>query len=119
MRDLSAIFGGSVKQWQHGPKVVLIERQPESPSFRFLVARVLNTSASEYKRSLASIEFRGETPVTLKILNSEATACKYMFYVPGAIALLETSSLSIPECSPLKVLTVDGKLPAQDGYQLR
>jgi hypothetical protein len=119
LRDLQAMFGGVTKQWKHGPKVVLIERQPESPSFRFLMGRVLNTSASEYKRNLASIEFKGETPVTVKILNSEATACKYMFYVPGAIALVEMSSLSTPECSQLKVVRVDGKLPAEDGYRLR
>ena len=113
------MFGGVTRQWGHGPKVVLIERQPESPSFRFLVGRVLNISANEYKRNLASIEFRGEAPVALKVLNSEATACKYMFYVPGAIALVEAGSLSTPECGQLKVVKIEGKLPAEDGYRLR
>jgi hypothetical protein len=72
-----------------------------------------------YKRSLATIEFSGQAPVLLKVLNSEETACKYMFYVPGSIALVETDSLHSPECAQLKVLRIEGKLPAEKGYRLR
>jgi len=117
--DLRAMFEGLTKQWPHGQKVVLIERQPESPSFRFLMARVLNTSVIAYKRSLAMIEFSGQAPVMLKVLNSEEAACKYMFYMPGSIALVETDSLHTPECAQLKILRIDGKLPAEKGYRLR
>jgi hypothetical protein len=119
LADLRAMFGGSIKQWPNGQKVVLVERPPESPSFRFLMARVLNLSPIAYKRSLESIEFSGERPVALKVLNSEATACTYMGFVPGSIALVETSSLRAPECARLKVVSVDGKLPAESGYRLR
>src|SRR5580693_5297109 len=117
--DLRAMFEGLTRQWPHGQKVVLNERQPESPSFRFLTARLLNTSVIAYKRSLATIEFSGQAPVLLKVLNSEETACKYMFYVPGSIALVETDSLHSPECAQLKVLRIEGKLPAEKGYRLR
>jgi hypothetical protein len=33
--------------------------------------------------------------------------------------LVETDSLHSPECAQLKVLRIDGKLPAEKGYRLR
>jgi hypothetical protein len=74
---------------------------------------------SEYKRRLASIEFGGAAPVTLKILNSEEAACKFVFNVPGSIALIETDSLRFPECSGVGIVRIDGQLPGQEGYRLR
>lgn len=62
--DLQDFFAGHSKKWPNGNKVVLVERSPESPAFRFLLGRVLNMSAVEHKRRLANIEFMGETPVT-------------------------------------------------------
>jgi len=79
----------------------------------------LRMSAGEYKRHLASIEFAGEAPVTLKILNSERAACKFVFNVPGSIALVETISLQLPECSGVATVKIDGRLPDQEGYRLQ
>ncbi|HEV2687738.1 MAG TPA: hypothetical protein VGV35_04265 [Bryobacteraceae bacterium] len=117
--DLHAFFAGVKKQWPNGNNVVLVERSPDSPPFRVLLERVLNLSPSEYKRRLANIEFMGESPVNLKVLNSEAAACKYVFNVPGAIALIETESLRLPECGGVRILRIDGKLPGEEGYRLR
>lgn len=117
--DLRAFFGGVVKQWPHGAKVVLVERDAESAPFRFLLRRILTMSAGEYKRSLASIEFRGEAPVTLKVLNSDAAACKFVFNVPGSIAVIETDSLHAPECGQVQILKIEGKAPGEEGYRLR
>ncbi len=117
--DLQAYFLGHSKKWSNGSNVVLVERSPESPAFHFLLDRVLNMSAVEHRRRLANIEFMGEAPVNLKVLNSEEAACKYVFNVPGSIALIETGSLQTPECSGVRVVRIDGKLPAEEGYRLR
>ena len=117
--DLQAFFMGQSKKWPNGSNVVLVERSAESPAFRFLLGRVLNMSPVEHKRRIANIEFMGEVPVTLKVLNSEEAACKYVFNVPGSIALIETGSLQTPECSGVRVVSIDGKLPAEEGYRLR
>jgi hypothetical protein len=53
------------------------------------------------------VEFSGDE-VTLKILNSEQAACKFVLNVPGSIALVETGSLQLPECSG----------PGQESYRL-
>jgi hypothetical protein len=117
--DLQDFYAGHSKKWPNGSNVVLVERSPESPAFRFLLGRVLNMSAVEHKRRLANIEFMGESPVNLKILNSEEAACKYVFNVPGSIALIEAGSLQSTECSGVRVVRIDGKLPAEEGYRLR
>lgn len=117
--DVQAFFSGVSKQWPDGSKVVLVERDTGSPAFQFLLARILRMSASEYKRRLASIEFAGEAPVLLKILNSEEAACKFVFNVPGSIAVIEANSLQLPGCSGVEPARIDGRLPRQEGYRLR
>lgn len=117
--DLRAFFSGDARHWSDGMKVVLVERDLESDVFRFLMQHVLNTTAVEYQRHLANIEFRGETPVMVRILNSDAAACKFVFNVPGAIALVAAGSLELPECGAVQVVRIEGKLPGEDKYRLR
>jgi hypothetical protein len=117
--DVQAYFAGAVKRWPNGSKVVLVERTPDSAAYQFLLSRILHMSAAEYRRRLISIEFAGEAPVTLRILNSEEAACKFVFNVPGAIALIQANSLSAPECGDLEAARIDGRLPGQEGYRLQ
>jgi hypothetical protein len=117
--DLRAFFAGMNGKWPHGSKVVLVERDAGSAAFQFLMHNVLNMSAAEYKRRLASIEFAGEAPVNVKVLNSEEAACKFVFSVPGSLALIETNSLRATACSGVQIVRIDGKLPGEEGYRLR
>jgi hypothetical protein len=117
--DLRAFFAGINGKWPHGSKVVLVERDAGSATFRFLMQRILNMSVIEYKRRLASIEFAGEAPVNVKVLNSEEAACKFVFSVPGSLALIETNSLRATACSGVQIVRIDGKLPGEEGYRLR
>ncbi len=117
--DVRAFFSGATKQWPNGSKVVLVERDTESATYRFLLDRILRMTPVEYKRHLLSIEFAGEAPVIVKVLNSEQAACKFVFNVPGAIALIETHSLGLPECGGVGTVRIDGRLPGQEGYRLR
>jgi len=96
-----------------------VERDAGSTPFQFLIGRLLNTTPGEYKQRLQNIEYRGETPVSIKILNSDAAACQFVFNVPSAIAIIETKSLGSPACGEILVLRIDGKLPGQEGYRLK
>jgi len=117
--DLRNFFAGGAKTWRNGARVVLVERNLGSAAYNFLLGHVLNMSATDYKRRLASIEFAGETPVTLKVLNSEEASCKFVFNVPGSIALIEAQSLRAPECGGVQIVRIDGKLPGEEGYRLQ
>jgi hypothetical protein len=118
-RDLVQLFQGANREWPTSSAVVLVERDAGSAPFRYLMGRLLNTTPGEYKRSLQNIEYRGEAPVSIKILNSDAAACQFVFNVPSAIAIVETASLALAPCAGIQVLRVDGKLPGEEGYRLK
>jgi len=119
LAEVRAYFGGSTTRWPNGSNVVAVERSSGSPAFRCLLERVLNMTASEYKRNLTRIEYSGGGRVNVKTLNTEGAACKFVFNVPGAIALIETASLSLAECNGVQIVRVNGKLPGEEGYPLR
>src|SRR5580658_9372561 len=118
-RDLVSLFQGASREWPDSAAVVLVERDAGSAPFRYLMGRMLNTTPGEYKRSLQNIEYRGEAPVSIKTLNSDAAACQFVFNVPSAIAIVETASLALPACSGIQVLHIDAKLPGEEGYRLK
>jgi hypothetical protein len=118
-RDLILLFQGASREWPTSTPVVLVERDAGSAPFRYLMGRLLNTTPGDYKRSLQNIEYRGEAPVSIKILNSDAAACQFVFNVPSAIAIVEAASLALPACAGIQVLRLDGKLPGEEGYRLK
>jgi hypothetical protein len=79
LRDLTSLFEGVNREWPSNSGVVLVERDAGSAPFRYVMGRLLNTTPGEYKRSLQNIEYRVESPVSLKILKSDSTACQYVF----------------------------------------
>ncbi len=116
---LRGIFVGTVTHWPNQTKIVLAHRGNESRANQFLMGRFLNTSWQDYKRSLESLEFSGQEPVIIRVLNSDPAACKFVFNVPSALALVETGSINAPECRQVRVLKIDGLLPGQSGYRLK
>jgi hypothetical protein len=119
LRDLTGLFGGSNRQWPNNSPVVLVERDAGSAPFRYLMQRLLNTTPGEYKRNLQNIEYRGDAPVSVKVLNSDAAACQFVFNVPAAVAIIETASLATPECGQIQVVRIEGKTPGEEGYRLQ
>jgi len=117
--DLLSTFEGATREWPNRSRVVLVERDAGSAPFRYLMGRLLNTTPGEYKRSLQNIEYRGDAPVSIKVLNSDAAACQFVFNVPSAIAIVDTESLALPACKGIQVLRIDGRLPADEGYRLK
>lgn len=117
--DLRSLFGGTLSHWPNQTGVVLAERDESSPAGKFLTQRLLRTSLADYKRSLENLEFKGSGPVTLRVLNSDQAACKFVFNVPAAVGLISASSLVWPECSQIRVLRIEGLMPGQEGYRLQ
>ena len=117
--DLLSIFEGASRGWANGSRVVLVERDTGSAPFQYLMGRLLNTTPGEYKRRLQNIEYRGDAPVSIKILNSDSAACQFVFNVPSAIAIVETESLASQACGAVQALRIDGKLPGEEGYRLK
>jgi hypothetical protein len=119
LRDLASFFEGELRKWPNAAPVVLVERDAASAPYRYLMSHVLQTTPVEYKRRLQNIEYRGDAPPAIKILNSDEAACQFVFNVPTAIAIIEAKSLGSTACASVQVLRIEGKLPSEEGYRLK
>lgn len=119
LREVASFFEGANRQWPNNAPVVLVERDASSAPYQYLMSHVLNTTPTEYKRRLQGIEYRGEAPPAIKVLNSDEAACQFVFNVPSAIAIVETQSLRSAACAAVQVVRIDGKLPGEEGYRLK
>ncbi len=117
-KELRAFLLGQVAQWPNKQAVILVERESTSPAFQKTLQLVLHMSEGEYERWFLQQEFRGEKTPLIKTLNSDEGAGKFVFNVPGALAITEGVP-SLGASSEIKVLRVDGKLPGDPGYALK
>src|SRR5580693_2776946 len=86
---LKAILALTVPRWPDNSKVVVVAQEEQSPVRQFIYQRILRTTSLEMKRQSASREFAGEETVIVRVLNSDAAACKFVSNVPSAIALID------------------------------
>jgi len=117
-RDLRALLLGEVAEWPNKQPIVVVEREPNSEAFQKTLKLILHMSPGEYQRWLLQAEFRGEKLPLIKTLNSDEGAKKFVFNVPGALAITDSVPTS-PNSSQTKVLRIEGKLPGDPGYDLK
>lgn len=116
--ELRALLLGKIAQWPNKLRVTLVEREASSPTFQKTLQLVLHMSEGDYDRWLIQAEFRGEKTPLIKTLNSDEGAGKFVFNVPGAIAVTDgVPSLALS--SEIKVLRVDGRLPGDPEYTFK
>jgi hypothetical protein len=109
---------GEIDQWDNKRQITLVQREPTSQAFQKTLRLVLHMSEGEYSRSLLQIEFRGRKPPLIKVLNSDESASKFVFNVPGAVAITD----GVPSgtiSSEIKILRIDGKLPGDPDYAFK
>jgi hypothetical protein len=117
-KQLRDLLLGEVTRWPDKQHVTLVEREAGSRTFQKMLQVVLKMSEAEYTRWLLDIEFRAQTPPLIKTLNSDEGANKFVFNVPGALAITD----GVPGgtvSSQVKVLRVEGKLPGDPEYPLK
>jgi hypothetical protein len=117
-KQLRGLLMGEIDQWDNKRQIILVQREPTSQAFQKTLRLVLHMSEGEYSRSLLQIEFRGRKPPLIKVLNSDESASKFVFNVPGAVAITD----GVPSgtiSSEIKILRIDGKLPGDPGYAFK
>jgi ABC-type phosphate transport system substrate-binding protein len=116
--QLRALLMGEIDQWANKSQIILVQREPTSQAFQKTLRLILHMTEAEYSRWLLQSEFRGRKLPLVKVLNSDESASKFVFNVPGALAITEgvpSGSIS----SDIKILRVDGKLPGDPGYAFK
>jgi hypothetical protein len=116
--QLRALLMGEIDRWANRSQITLVQREPTSQAFQKTLRLILHMTEAEYSRWLLQSEFRGRKLPLIKILNSDESASKFVFNVPGAVAITDgvpSGSIS----SEIKVLRVDGKLPGDPEYAFK
>jgi hypothetical protein len=117
MAQLRRLLLGDMRNWPDKKKVALIAPDPQSAAFKCLFSAVVRMTDVEYRRFIASVQFRGEDPVDLHTASSGQAAAKMVSGTPGAIAIVEAGSLPAISSS-VRVLRINGKEPGEADYPL-
>ena len=117
MAQLRRLLLGDMRNWPDKKKVALVTPDPQSPAFKCLLSAIVRMTDVEYHRFIANVQFRGEEPVELHPASSGIAAAKMVAGSPGAIAIVEASSLPAIS-STVRVLRINGKQPGEPGYPL-
>ena len=116
--QLREMLLGEVRWWPNRTAVIIVARDTESEVQQRVLRQILRMTSHEYQRAVLALEFRGESAPLVKILRTDGGAAKFVFNVPGAVAVIDSPAGA--SISPgVKMLRVDGKLPGEEGYPLK
>jgi len=115
--QLRRLLIGDVRAWPDHKNVALVERDSSSKVFQCSLSNIVRLSEPEYHRYMISAEFRGEEPMAVQTVDSDASAARLVAGQPGGIALVDMSSAAALSSS-VKVIHVNGKNPGEAGYPL-
>ena len=117
MAQLRKLILGDVRAWQNNKNVALIARDPSTKDFQCVLSTIVRLSVAEYHRYIISAEFRGDEPMAIQTVDSDATAGKYVSGSAGGLAIVEANSVPAIGAS-VKVIRIEGKTLGQPGYPL-
>jgi hypothetical protein len=106
-----------VRGWQNGKNVALVARDPSTKDFQCVLSTIVRLSVAEYHRYIISAEFRGDDPMVIQTVDSDAAAGKSVSGSAGGLAVIDANSLPAMGAS-IKVVRVEGKALGQPGYPL-
>ncbi len=115
--QLRRLLIGDVRAWPDHKTIALVARDPSSKVFQCALANIVRLSDAEYRRYMLSAEFRGEEPMAVQTVDSDATSARIVSGSAGAIAIVDASSVAAVS-SAVKVIRVNGKNPGEAGYPL-
>jgi ABC-type phosphate transport system substrate-binding protein len=117
MAQLRKLILGDVRAWSNSKNVALIARDPNSKDFQCMLSGIVRLSPAEYHRYIISAEFRGDEPMVIQTVDSDAAAGKYVGATAGGLAVVEANSVPAMGTS-VKVIHIEGKTLGQPGYPL-
>lgn len=112
--ELRKIFLGERSHWPNGRRITLVMMEPGQIERKALIRDVCQMNESDFSRHFLHGLYTGEVFVSPKTLASPVGVRKFVFNVPGAIGYVRASDVD----TSVKVIRVDGRLPADKEYSL-
>lgn len=112
---LRKIFLGEQQYWPDQKRVTLLVRAPVAYERGVVLDRIYEMSEPQFRQYWIAKIFRAEVASGPKIVYSTEMARELVTALPGAIAFMRLRDVG----AGMKVVKIDGKLPADSGYPLR
>ena len=114
-RELRKIFLGESSRWPNGRRIAVAMMDSEQPECRAVLRQIYRMDEDGYREHFLKGVFQGEIFQAPKTLASPAVMRKFVFNAPGAIGYVRISDVD----SSVKVVRIDGHLPADEDYRLQ
>jgi len=101
--------------WSPGQRIELLLSETDLESGSFLLSWFYRTDAAGLRQLILSKVYQREIDLPPKVVAARSTSV-YVGRGNGVIAVVPVSEL---RDAPVKMLSIDGKLPGSDGYALR
>jgi len=117
MAQLRKLILGDVRAWQDHKAVALVSRDPSTKVYQCALSSIVRLSPAEYQRYVMNAEFRGDEPMAIQVVDSDAQAARIVSGTAGGFAIVEANSVAA-SAGTVKVLHIEGKAVGQPGYPL-
>ena len=115
LSELRSIFLADQQFWADRTRIILLVRAPQSDERDFVLNRIYQMSEAEFRQYWIAKMFRAEVPRGPKIVFSSDMTLDLVVAIPGSISFMRADDVT----DDVKVIRVDGALPAEVGYPLR
>ena len=113
--ELRNIFLANQQFWPDRTRIILLVRAPKSDERDFVLNTIYQMDEAQFRQYWIAKMFRAEVPRGPKIVFSTDMMLELVVAVPGSISFIEAGEVT----DEVRVLRIDGKLPADAGYPLK
>ena len=113
--ELRNIFLANQQFWPDRKRIILLVRAPKSEERDFVLNTIYQMDEAEFRQYWIAKMFRAEVPRGPKIVFSTDMMLDLVVAIPGSISFTNAKEVT----DDVKVVRVDGKLPADEGYPLK
>jgi ABC-type phosphate transport system substrate-binding protein len=114
--ELRRILLGDESRWSGKDKITILLLAPGSQERQAILKALLRMSDDDFVRHWISRVFQGDATAGPKIASSPISLVKLVAGLPAALGIVDADDVP-PANSELKILRVDGKAPADAGYE--
>jgi len=113
--ELRKIFMGDQQFWADRSKVTLLVRAPSARERAVVLDKIYKMDEDQFRQYWIGKMFRAEVAGGPKIVYSTDMALTLIATIKGSITFVPAAAVT----GDVKVLRIDGKLPADPGYILK
>ena len=113
--ELRNIFLANQQFWPDRTRIILLVRAPQTDERAFVLDTIYQMDEAEFRQYWIAKMFRAEVPRGPKIVFSNDMMLELVIAIPGSISFVNADEVT----DDVRVVRVDGKLPAEPGYPLK